>query len=141
MNQAVIEQTLLGPIAGKERFQVERKILAEIVSLMESLLGDKGCYPINVKVRHLHSPSPPRASNGARQDTRSHLQLKADEVSEAAKEQGNGIAEAIESIKSKYLLACNRAHSWTRRQLGLVTEGEQSDYVWGITKHTAHRLS
>ncbi len=126
INQAVIEQTFLDLVSQKGLFHVERDILPESLPLTESHPEDKDCYPINIKVRHLHSPSPLKAPNRTRQDTRSHLERKPDEDSNAAKEHENGSAEAIESIKAKYLLAYDGAHSWTRRQLGLV------DYVWGI---------
>ena len=100
--------------------------------LIESHPEDEDCYPINIKVRHLYSPSPLRAPNGTGQDARSHLQIKEDEDSVAAKGLEIGNTEAIESINAKYLLACDGAHCWTRRQLGLVMEGEQTDYVWGV---------
>ena len=41
-------------------------------------------------------------------------------------------SERVEIIKAKYLLGCDGGHSWTRRQVGLPLEGEQSDHVWGV---------
>ena len=38
----------------------------------------------------------------------------------------------LETIKAKYLIGCDGAHSWTRRQLGFKMEGEQTDFVWGV---------
>ena len=133
INQAVIEQTFLDLVSQKGRFHVERDMLPESLSLIESHPEDEDCYPINIKVRHLHSPSPLRAPNGTGQDTRSHLQMKEDKDSDAAKGLETGNAEAIESINAKYLLACDGAHSWTRRQLGLVMEGEHGGWGdWGM---------
>lgn len=37
-----------------------------------------------------------------------------------------------ETIRAKYLLGCDGAHSWTRAQIGLEMVGETSDQVWGI---------
>lgn len=37
-----------------------------------------------------------------------------------------------ERIKAKYVVGCDGAHSWTRRQLGFQMEGEQTDFVWGV---------
>ncbi|KAL6717846.1 hypothetical protein ACLMJK_003931 [Lecanora helva] len=37
-----------------------------------------------------------------------------------------------ETIKTKYLIGTDGAHSWTRAQLGFKMEGEQSDSVWGV---------
>lgn len=89
-------------------------------------------YPINVEVRHLqrHRTSP--LKNGMREGQKSHIQIKSEEDADAANEQANGDTETTEKINAKYLLACDGAHSWTRRQLGLPMEGEQTDYVWGV---------
>ena len=37
-----------------------------------------------------------------------------------------------EKIRAKYVVGCDGAHSWTRRQLGFQMEGEQTDFVWGV---------
>ncbi|KAI4255270.1 MAG: hypothetical protein L6R42_006817, partial [Xanthoria sp. 1 TBL-2021] len=37
-----------------------------------------------------------------------------------------------EKIQAKYVIGCDGAHSWTRRQLGFQMEGEQTDFVWGV---------
>ena len=83
------------------------------LSLIRSHPEDKDSSPISPEVRHLQSPSPLIVMNGTGQDTGSHLQIKADEDSNAAEEQENANAEAIESIEANYLLACDGAHSWT----------------------------
>ena len=38
----------------------------------------------------------------------------------------------VQTVKAKYLIGCDGAHSWTREQLGLKMIGEQTDYVWGV---------
>ncbi|KAL8973620.1 MAG: hypothetical protein Q9197_002146 [Variospora fuerteventurae] len=37
-----------------------------------------------------------------------------------------------ETIKAKYVIGCDGAHSWTRAQLGFCMEGEQTEYIWGV---------
>ena len=37
-----------------------------------------------------------------------------------------------ERIHAKYVIGCDGAHSWTRKQLGSLMEGEQTEYVWGV---------
>ncbi|KAL8985987.1 MAG: hypothetical protein Q9177_004285 [Variospora cf. flavescens] len=37
-----------------------------------------------------------------------------------------------ETIKAKYVIGCDGAHSWTRAQLGFFMDGEQTDYIWGV---------
>lgn len=43
--------------------------------------------------------------------------------------QSNGDADVI---KAKYLLGCDGAHSWVRKQLGLKLEGASRDVNWGV---------
>ena len=35
-------------------------------------------------------------------------------------------------ISAKYMIGCDGAHSWTRRQLGFIMQGEQTDFIWGV---------
>lgn len=37
-----------------------------------------------------------------------------------------------EVIKAKYLVGCDGAHSWTRRQLNIQMVGDQTNWVWGV---------
>jgi 2-polyprenyl-6-methoxyphenol hydroxylase-like FAD-dependent oxidoreductase len=39
---------------------------------------------------------------------------------------------SAETIKAKYVIGCDGAHSWTRKQLGFELEGEPTDYIWGV---------
>ena len=38
----------------------------------------------------------------------------------------------IETVKARYLIGCDGAHSWTRRQLGIKMIGDQTNFVWGV---------
>lgn len=40
--------------------------------------------------------------------------------------------DEIETVKAKYVIGCDGAHSWTRSQLGIKMNGEQTDFVWGV---------
>ncbi|KAF8600073.1 hypothetical protein BDV93DRAFT_497033, partial [Ceratobasidium sp. AG-I] len=37
-----------------------------------------------------------------------------------------------ETVKAKYLIGCDGAHSWTRAQLGISMVGDTSNDVWGV---------
>jgi 2-polyprenyl-6-methoxyphenol hydroxylase-like FAD-dependent oxidoreductase len=37
-----------------------------------------------------------------------------------------------EIVHAKYVIGCDGAHSWTRRQLGFQLEGEPTDFIWGV---------
>lgn len=40
--------------------------------------------------------------------------------------------DKIQTVKAKYVIGCDGAHSWTRSQLGIKMNGEQTDFVWGV---------
>lgn len=56
-------------------------------------------------------------------------------------------SEKLETIHARYLVACDGAHSWTRRQLQVPTEARSESSTWGvidivpITDFRMHRFS
>jgi phenol 2-monooxygenase len=38
----------------------------------------------------------------------------------------------IKTVKARYMIGCDGAHSWTRSQLGIKMNGEHTDFVWGV---------
>lgn len=45
---------------------------------------------------------------------------------------GDKDTESLETINAKYLVACDGAHSWVRRQLAIELKGDSTDAVWGV---------
>ena len=43
-----------------------------------------------------------------------------------------GPGGVTETVHAKYMVGCDGAHSWTRRQLGFEMEGEHKDLAWGV---------
>lgn len=43
----------------------------------------------------------------------------------------NGV-KPPEVVEAKYLLGCDGAHSWVRKQLGLKLQGTSRDVSWGV---------
>lgn len=115
---------------------VERGVMPEAIHLDESVdPADRTAYPVTVTLRHLTEdqamPAECRThgsgvqsglfrSNLAKDDT--------DDILNAAK--ANPRAGSTEVVHAKYLIGCDGAHSWVRRQLGFAMEGEQTDYIW-----------
>ena len=85
-----------------DKDKVERGILPEDLGLDPAIAEDDDAYPIKLKIRH-----PP------------------------SNEESDGKG-TLEAIQARYLIGCDGAHSWTRRQLGFKMDGEQTDYVWGV---------
>ena len=91
-------------------------------------------YPITLDVRHNNhwEGRDPRTSNYANGAPKDDSPL----ISQARRSGLKGVEEAatvdVETIKAKYLIGCDGAHSWTRTQLGLSLVGETTDHVWGV---------
>lgn len=44
----------------------------------------------------------------------------------------NSRANQTQVVKAKFMVGCDGAHSWVRRQLGFKLEGDSTDYIWGV---------
>ena len=90
------------------------------MSVDYSLVNQQDLYPITVKIessRDRIGEDGPYARHKPREATPNELP---------------GPESNIETIKTKYLLGCDGAHSWTRQQLGINLEGNQTQNVWGV---------
>jgi phenol 2-monooxygenase len=116
--------------------RVERGVLPESLTFDESKAEDLDAYPIEVVLQPLTeeeaNPEQSSAINGnANSDGLFRSNMAADDTDELLnKASKNGKAGTRETIRAKYMIGCDGAHSWTRRQLGYKLEGEQTDYIW-----------
>lgn len=60
---------------------------------------------------------------------RSSLVTAAEEEALYAK---NAQADKVEVVRARYVVGCDGAHSWTRRQLGIKMVGDATNFVWGV---------
>ncbi|KAI5816937.1 putative FAD monooxygenase [Pyronema omphalodes] len=112
---------------------VEHSTMPQEMIIDESKVNDLEAYPIKVTLRHLNEEGSHAEQFGHK--VANGLFRSANLVN--AKEEDNGLAgddkaEDLEVINAKYVLGCDGAHSWVRRQLGFQMIGEQTDYVWGV---------
>ena len=103
----------------------------------ESKAESKDAYPIEVVPQHLAeeeaSPEKSKATNGTVSDRLFRSNMAPDDNEELLnKVATDGRAGTRETVRAKYMIGCDGAHSWTRRQLGYSLEGEQTDYIWGV---------
>ncbi|BGO94437.1 hypothetical protein NBRC10512v2_006547 [Rhodotorula toruloides] len=113
----------------------ERSMLPDTLSIDESLVADHNSHSITLTVRHLsEGESTPDAYKFDDKGVRSGLFRSS--LLSAAEEEGlykkDGTAERVETVKARYLIGCDGAHSWTRRQLGVKMLGDQTNFVWGV---------
>ncbi|KAI9712178.1 MAG: hypothetical protein M1828_001739 [Chrysothrix sp. TS-e1954] len=136
LHQGRIERFFLDHIQkhSDSTILVERAVLPVQLDLDRSLVSDAKTYPIRVQLRHLTNDEATPEQNASRvpdglfrsslaeDDTDGLIRRARDE-----KEQGRE-----EVVRSKYLIGCDGAHSWTRHQLGIELEGQSTDFIWGV---------
>lgn len=137
LHQGRIERFFLDNIkkySAERPLVVERGVLPLQIDLDESLAEDNDAFPVTLKVRHLSEdeamPEQSKKGNGV-EDGLFRSNLAPDDTDELAR-QTSGMEGREETIKAKYVIGCDGAHSWTRKQLGFELEGEPTDYIWGV---------
>ena len=126
LHQGRIERFFLDVLKEKSDIEVERGVLPEVLELDSSLSEYQHSYPIKVRVRYDDDAITAQHASGlfwenlARDD-------EGDLLRNSRRRSGS-----TETIRAKYMIGCDGAHSWTRRQLGFTMEGEQTDLIWGV---------
>jgi 2-polyprenyl-6-methoxyphenol hydroxylase-like FAD-dependent oxidoreductase len=123
-----VEQFLLDTIQEHSAIRVERPVLPEKLEFDASDIGDDA-FPVTVTLRHLNREDlAPAQDMGVSSGLYKSNLVKDDTDELIQKSQKNDYFS--ETVKAKYVLGCDGAHSWTRRELGFVMEGEQTEYIW-----------
>lgn len=88
---------------------------------------DIDSYPVTVTVEHLSAEQGEVEQFGSKVASGLYRQFDGDGNAEL-------VGEKREIIKAKYVIGCDGAHSWVRKQMdnNVTMEGEQTDYIWGV---------
>lgn len=103
----------------------------EQLHLDDSTVDRHDAYPITLKIRHVEKSEATSETNGV-SGTKFYFQRDFEENARNTTVSGDADEAGVEIIKAKYLLGCDGAHSWTRRQLDLKLEGQQTEHLWGV---------
>ena len=134
LHQGRIERFFLDSLAEYSDIQVERGVLPEQLDIDHSKAEDLDAYPIRVRVRHLDDDeATPFQQSTNVPDGLFRSSLAKDDTDDLIR-RSQGKNGTTEVIRTKYMIGCDGAHSWTRRQLGFSMEGEQTDFIWGKGK-------
>ena len=133
-------RTLKDVPGWEEGIKVEHGVMPTTLEFDESLFEDNDAYPITVKLRHLsEQEATPKQSatsvnGGGLQDGLFRSNLSSDDTAELLEKSKalQGKAGTEETVKVKYMLGADGAHSWVRNQLGFKLQGESTDYIWGV---------
>jgi len=104
--------------------QVERDVMPESLSIDESKVEDPNAYPVTVQLRHLAQEEVTQVQQVGDwgptetvQDGLFRSNLAEDDTDELLG-RNREKAGMSEIVHTKYVIGCNGAHSWTRRQIG-----------------------
>lgn len=132
LHQGRIERFFLDHMKEYSNIEVERGVLPESLEVDEKVVDDNSAYPITVKLRHLSDEEATPVQSGSDiSDGLFRSNLSADDTDELIRK-SSGREGSSEILRAKYMVGCDGAHSWTRRQLGFELEGEATDYIWGV---------
>ncbi|KAG5661785.1 hypothetical protein KAF25_004024 [Fusarium avenaceum] len=141
LHQGRIERFFLDAINefSQGAISVERGVLPTSLQIDTAAVEDPDAYPITVTLRHLsEQEAQPKqtatSANGtAIQDGLFRSNLSPDDTADMLKSaELNKKADTVETVKAKYKLGADGAHSWVRKELGFKLEGESTDYIWGV---------
>ena len=129
LSQGRIEQFALDVIREHSGLKVERGVIAETLEFDEELARDADAYPITVKLREINKEAPAPIEPASDGLYRSNLLPDDwdDLIAQSKSQQAD-----TEVIKAKYLIGCDGAHSWTRKQLNIPLEGSSTDHIWYV---------
>lgn len=124
LHQGRIERFFFDSIAEHSNIEIERGVLPEELELHHTEPEDYDAHPIKVKVRHLDEDAATPAQNGSNVPNGLFRSSLAKDDTDDLIRKSRGKEGSTEIITAKYMIGCDRAHSWTRRQLGFHMEGE-----------------
>lgn len=133
LHQGRIERLFLDSLKEHSDIEVERGVMPESLDIDKSKVEDDDACPITVKLRHLDdAEATPAQSSGSKvSDGLFRSNLAKDDTDDMIRK-SQGKEGTSEIVRAKYMIGCDGAHSWTRRQLGSAMEGEQTDFIWGV---------
>ncbi|KAE8150616.1 FAD binding domain-containing protein [Aspergillus avenaceus] len=142
LHQGRIERFFLDSIRAHSDITVERGVLPTSFQFDDSKASDVGDYPITVTLRTLSEAVATVAQrqqhhksvDGTQEVVSDGLfrsNLVADDTEDLIRKATND-AESVETVRAKFMVGCDGAHSWVRHQVGFRLEGDSTDYVWGV---------
>ncbi len=132
LHQGRVERFFLDSMKEYSDIEIERGVLPEELEIDHSKAEDEHAYPIKLTIRHLNDDEVNPIQNGTNvPDGLFRSSLAKDDTDDLIR-RSRGKEGTTEVIRTKYMIGCDGAHSWTRRQLGFRMQGEQTDFVWGV---------
>lgn len=138
LHQGHIEQYFtnsIGEYSGGAA-KVERPLLPIKITVDEENVKNATAYPIEVLVKDLSKDQLGKKTEqfGASVPNGLYRQFDGDQDSfyKDIEENPDADTNDYEIIECKYVLGSDGAHSWVKKQMGILMDGESTDFVWGV---------
>ncbi|ORY56536.1 FAD monooxygenase [Leucosporidium creatinivorum] len=133
LTQGRIERFMLDAMREFNDLEVHRSIQPTSLSIDPSLVSDFTSHAISVTLRHLseEEATPTQVGTVANGLFRSNL-LTDEEADANPPPNANGDVGKEEIVKAKFVVGCDGARSWVRKQLDLHLEGDSANTYWGV---------
>lgn len=102
--------------------EVKRETIPTSFEIDYAMINDHDAFPIRVNLEDV--PCNPKTPFDG-------VATPNSELSEAPSDD-SGYAGMGTTVEAKYILGCDGAHSWVRKQLGLRLEGESYNDCWSV---------
>ncbi|KAL1952881.1 hypothetical protein VTO42DRAFT_4068 [Malbranchea cinnamomea] len=143
LHQGRIERFFLDAIKESKTnsIEVERGVLPTAFAFDDSKAADFDDYPITVTLRTLTEEEATPQQTGVAaspngtvvQDGLFRSNLSPDDTADLIKAaELNERSGKTETVKARFMVGCDGAHSWTRQQLGFSLNGDSTDFIWGV---------
>lgn len=145
LHQGRIERFFLDSIKEHSDIKVERGVLPTSFDFDIGKAGNFDDYPITVTLQTLsEKEATPQQRNQHRKSAEGEQETVSDGLfrSNLAPDDTDDLINAanankddghqIETVQAKFMVGCDGAHSWVRRQLGFSLQGDSTDYIWGV---------
>ncbi|BEI87291.1 uncharacterized protein CcaverHIS019_0100090 [Cutaneotrichosporon cavernicola] len=128
LGQDRVEAIFMEAMKKANNLEVERLITPTSFKVDEASLDDNAAYPITVTLKKLTPPA--EWANGDVKSGMYRSNLFTDE-SQTAVNAVNADHSGEETVHCKYLVGCDGARSWVRKNLGLELKGDSANVYWG----------
>ncbi|KAF7367107.1 Phenol 2-monooxygenase [Mycena sanguinolenta] len=117
------------------RIDIIEQILAERLKA-EGVLVESPVIPISLEVEDKPGDPYPVKINVAQLNPQVLENQKISQEARGSPESFDGLVENFHNISAKFIIGCDGGKSWTRKQLNIAMEGNQTDLDWGVMDFT-----
>ncbi|CBF75938.1 hypothetical protein AN3536.2 [Aspergillus nidulans FGSC A4] len=122
LSQGQVEEYLMQFVRARKHVEVRLETIPTSLEIDNMTIDHHDAFPFRVNLET--APFSPQSSFDGVATPNSELS--------SGQSDDSGYAGMGTMVEAKYILGCDGAHSWVRKQLGLKLEGETYDDCWGV---------